>query len=90
MTLNDQEHGRCLEDLADHIRDLRTALVGLCYAMGRQPHIDPNQFCLDLLEICLHGEGPPIATELMTLLAQSIRRGQADAREPGAGPANEP
>jgi hypothetical protein len=70
-----------LDDLAEHVRDLRTVLCGLGYALGRQQALDAEQLRADLFEICLPSEDNPgtVATELATLLAQSIEQGKANS-----------
>lgn len=60
-----------LDDLAEHIRDIRTALT----ALGRQPTIDADSLSNDMLEICL-SMNPPVAAGLVTEIAASVLAGQ--------------
>lgn len=72
-----------LEDVEEHIKDLRTALTGLAYALGRQPTLDAELLRTDLLEVSLAHTGNqdtrPVAIELLTLLAQAIERGRRNS-----------
>ena len=70
-----------LADLNEHIRDLRTVLMGLGYALGQQRALDAERLRTDLLEVCLPSKGSPdtvVASDLATLLGQSIARGKVD------------
>lgn len=69
-----------LDDLAEHIRDIRTALVALGYALGRQPTIDADSLRNDMLKICV-SLNPPVAVELVTEIAVSALRGSADREQ---------
>ena len=67
-----------LSDLNEHIRDLRTVLTGLGYALGRQSALNADDLRTDLLEICLPSKGSPgtVAHDLATSLGQAIARGK--------------
>lgn len=66
-----------MDDLSEHIRDIRTALTALGYALGRQPVMDADALRSDMLELCMDLQ-PPAATELVILIAQAALRGSAD------------
>ena len=83
-----------LDDLTEHVRDLRTIMCGLARALGRQPALDAEKLQADLLEICLPTKGSPhtVADDLGTLIGRSILQGKAeeDRDRGGTAPGHKP